>query len=248
LFANSSFKLYRTVKDSKFCFVLFLMLAFHSMIAQTDYNKVDEKEKKNGVWKGFYPESKRPRYEGTFEHGKEIGVFSFYDDTKAKSLIATREFNTTDNSAYTIFYDQAKNRVSEGKVIDKLFTGEWKYYHQASKIVMILENYKNGKLEGLRSVYYPSGNIAEEISYQNNIKNGLYKSFSENGIILEQSIYKNNEYNGLATFKDAQGNVVSKGLFLNGKKSGIWQFFTNGKLVNEINMITPGTVAKSGGN
>jgi antitoxin component YwqK of YwqJK toxin-antitoxin module len=224
------------------------MLAFHSMIAQTDYNKVDEKEKKNGVWKGFYPESKRPRYEGTFEHGKEIGVFSFYDDTKAKSLIATREFNTTDNSAYTIFYDQAKNRVSEGKVIDKLFTGEWKYYHQASKIVMILENYKNGKLEGLRSVYYPSGNIAEEISYQNNIKNGLYKSFSENGIILEQSIYKNNEYNGLATFKDAQGNVVSKGLFLNGKKSGIWQFFTNGKLVNEINMITPGTVAKSGGN
>jgi antitoxin component YwqK of YwqJK toxin-antitoxin module len=224
------------------------MLAFHSMIAQTDYNKVDEKEKKNGVWKGFYPESKRPRYEGTFEHGKEIGVFSFYDDTKAKSLIATREFNAIDNSAYTIFYDQAKNRVSEGKVIDKLFTGEWKYYHQASKIVMILENYKNGKLEGLRSVYYPSGNIAEEISYQNNIKNGLYKSFSENGIILEQSIYKNNEYNGFATFKDAKDSIVSMGLFLNGKKSGIWEFFDNGKLVKVINMSTLGIVVKSQGN
>jgi antitoxin component YwqK of YwqJK toxin-antitoxin module len=224
------------------------MLAFHSMIAQTDYNKVDEKEKKNGVWKGFYPESKRPRYEGTFEHGKEIGVFSFYDDTKAKSLIATREFNAIDNSAYTIFYDQAKNRVSEGKVIDKLFTGEWKYYHQASKIVMILENYKNGKLEGLRSVYYPSGNIAEEISYQNNIKNGLYKSFSENGIILEQSIYKNNEYNGLATFKDAKDSIVSMGLFLNGKKFGIWEFFDNGKLVKVINMSTLGIVVKSQGN
>jgi antitoxin component YwqK of YwqJK toxin-antitoxin module len=236
------------MKDFKFCFVLFLVLAFHSLIAQTDYNKVDEKEKKNGVWKGFYPESKRLRYEGTFEHGKEIGVFSFYDDTKAKSIIATREFNAIDNSAYTVFYDQAKNKVSEGKVIDKLFTGEWKYYHQASKIVMTLENYKNGKLEGLRSVYYPSGKIAEEISYLNNMKNGLYKSFSENGIILEQSIYKNNEYNGPATFKDAQGNVVSKGLFLNGKKSGIWQFFTNGKLVKEINMITPGTVGKSVGN
>jgi antitoxin component YwqK of YwqJK toxin-antitoxin module len=44
---------------------------------------------------------------------------------------------------------------------------------------MTLENYKNGKLEGLRSVYYPSGKIAEEISYLNNIKNGLYKSFRE---------------------------------------------------------------------
>jgi antitoxin component YwqK of YwqJK toxin-antitoxin module len=41
------------------------------------------------------------------------------------------------------------------------------------KIVMTLENYKNGKLEGLRSVYYPSGKIAEEISYLNNMKNGL---------------------------------------------------------------------------
>jgi antitoxin component YwqK of YwqJK toxin-antitoxin module len=72
-----------------------------------------------------------------------------------------------------------------------LFTGEWKYYHQASKIVMTLENYKNGKLEGLRSVYYPSGKIAEEISYLNNIKRSL-QEFSENGIILEQSIYNNN--------------------------------------------------------
>jgi hypothetical protein len=28
-----------------------------------------------------------------------------------------REFNAIDNSAYTVFYDQAKNKVSEGKVI-----------------------------------------------------------------------------------------------------------------------------------
>jgi antitoxin component YwqK of YwqJK toxin-antitoxin module len=53
------------------------------------------------------------------------------------------------------------------------------------KIVMTLENYKNGKLEGLRSVYYPSGKIAEEISYLNNMKNGLYKFF-QNGILNNQ--------------------------------------------------------------
>jgi antitoxin component YwqK of YwqJK toxin-antitoxin module len=72
-------------------------------------------------------------------------------------------------------------------VIDKLFTGEWKYYHQASKIVMTLENYKNGKLEGLRSVYYPSGKIAEEISYLNNIKNGLQE-------FLRMELYLNNQF------------------------------------------------------
>ncbi|WP_413998911.1 toxin-antitoxin system YwqK family antitoxin [Flavobacterium sp. W1B] len=213
--------------------------------AQTDFNKLDEKGKKHGLWKGFYGESKRPKYEGVFEHGKEIGVFNFYDDTKAKSVIATREFNANDNSAYTVFYDQAKNKVSEGKVINKLFEGQWKYYHQASQIVMTIENYKNGKLEGLRSVFYPNGKIAEEINFKNNLKDGVYKKYSDNGIVLEESTYKNNEYNGLAVFKDSDGNIASKGQFSKGKKTGVWQFFEKGKQVKEVNMSDLENASKS---
>ncbi|MFV5695737.1 toxin-antitoxin system YwqK family antitoxin [Flavobacterium sp. LB3P122] len=216
-------------------FVL-IFLNFFCLHAQTDFNKLDQNGKKHGLWKGMYEESKRPRYEGTFRHGKETGVFKFYDDTKAKSIIATREFNPNDNSAYTVFYDQAKNKVSEGKVVNKLFEGQWKYYHQASKIVMTIENYKNGNLEGLRTVFYPSGKIAEEITYKNNLKNGSYKKYTEKGIVLEESIFKNNEYNGLAIFKDTDGNIVSKGQFVAGKKSGIWEFFEKGKKVKDVNM------------
>ena len=231
-------------------FFTLLMLVFFSqnIVSQTDFNKLDEKGKKHGVWKGFYEESKRPRYEGTFEHGKEIGIFNFYDDTKAKSIIATREFNAKDNSAYTIFYDQNKNKVSEGKVVNKLFEGQWKYYHQASKNIMTTENYVNGKLEGLRTVFYLSGKIAEEISYKNNLKNGFYKKYTEKGIVLEESIFKNNIYSGLAIFSDTNGNVVSKGQFVNGKKSGIWQFFEKGKLVKETNMSFPENATKSKNN
>lgn len=236
------------MKDFKCCFLLILIFCSPIIIGQTSYNKVDEKGKKDGLWKGFYEDSKRIRYEGTFDHGKEVGVFTFYDDTKVKSTIATREFNSVDNSAYTIFYDQSKNKVSEGKVVNKLFDGQWKYYHQASKAVMTLENYKNGKLEGLRSVFYASGKIAEETNYKDNGKDGTYKSFSENGTVLEESIYKNNEYNGLALFRDPKGNLVSKGEFVQGKKSGVWQFFENGKLVKEINMSRSGNVSKSKAN
>ncbi|WP_035670846.1 toxin-antitoxin system YwqK family antitoxin [Flavobacterium sp. 83] len=225
------------------CALIFLNL--FCLHAQTDSNKLDEKGKKHGLWKGFFEESKRPRYEGTFVHGKETGVFNFYDDTKAKSVIATREFNSNDNSAYTIFYDQDKNKVSEGKVVNKLFEGQWKYYHQASKAIMTLENYTNGKLEGLRSVFYPSGKIAEEITYKNNLKDGVYKKYTEKEIVLEESIFKNNEYNGLAIFKDTDGNVVSKGQFVNGKKSGTWQFFEKGKKVKEVNMSNPQNATKS---
>jgi antitoxin component YwqK of YwqJK toxin-antitoxin module len=41
---------------------------------------------------------------------------------------------------------------------------------------MTTENYKDGKLEGLRSVFYPSGKIAEETSYKQNLKRGVYKN------------------------------------------------------------------------
>lgn len=220
-----------------YCF-LFLVFAFNtSVIAQTEFNQLDSKGLKHGVWRGFHPESKRIRYEGTFEHGKEIGFFNFYDDTKAQSVIATREFKNKDNSVFTIFYDQKKNKVSEGKVVNKLYEGKWIYYHQASKEIMTIENYKKGKLEGLRSVFYPSTKIAEEANFVHGIKQGNYKKYSEKAsVILEESNYKNGEYDGPAIYRDPLGNIVAQGKYVKGKKEGLWQFYENGKLVSEENM------------
>ena len=210
--------------------VFLISLLFSVLHAQTEYNKLDAKGMKHGIWKGVYEESKRPRYQGTFEHGKEVGVFQFFDDTQKGDVIATREFNSKDNSAYTVFYDQNKNKVSEGKVINKLFEGEWKYYHYASPAVMTTENYKNGKLEGVRTVYFLNGKVAEQITYVNNLKQGAYKKYTENGIVLEESNFKNNEYDGLAIFRNDSGIVVSKGMFTKGLKTGTWEVFENGKL------------------
>ena len=58
-----------------------LLLNTFFVVAQ-EVNKSDANGKKEGVWKGTYEVSKRPRYEGTFSHGKETGVFKFFDDTK----------------------------------------------------------------------------------------------------------------------------------------------------------------------
>ncbi len=101
-----------------------------------DINKLDENGKKHGLWKGVYEDSKRPRYEGSFDHGKEVGVFKFFDDTKVGTIIATRDFSAQDHSCYTIFYNQKNNKVSEGKVVGKQFEGEWKYYHENSPLIM----------------------------------------------------------------------------------------------------------------
>jgi antitoxin component YwqK of YwqJK toxin-antitoxin module len=213
--------------------VFLISLLFSVLHAQNEPNKLDAKGLRHGIWKGVYEESKRPRYLGTFEHGKEVGVFQFFDDTQKGDVIATREFNSKDNSAYTVFYDQNRNKVSEGKVVNKLFEGEWKYYHYASPAVMTTENYKNGKLEGLRTVYFLSGKVAEQINYVNNLKQGAYKKYTENGIVLEESNFKNNEYDGVSIFRNDSGIVVSKGMFAKGLKTGTWEVLENGKLVKK---------------
>ncbi len=216
-------------------YFLFVLLSIQSFLAQ-ETNKLDTKGLKDGLWKGIFEQSKRPRYEGTFNHGKEVGVFKFFDDTQAGTVIATREFNAKDNSCYTIFYNQKNNKVSEGKIVNKIYEGEWIYYHENSPSIMTKEIYKKGKLEGKRIVYFKDGKVAEEVNYVNDLKEGVYKKFTEKGILLEETSYIKGQFHGQATFRDPENNIVAEGKFKDGKKVGIWKFYEMGKLVSEENM------------
>ena len=215
--------------------ILFTLLAFLSLqtFAQ-EINKMDEKGQRHGLWKGTYEASKRPRYEGTFDHGKETGTFKFFDDTKEVKVIATRDFSAKDGSTYTTFFFYLGNKVSEGKEVNKLYEGEWKYFHFESKEIMATENYAKGKLHGIKKVFYKNGKIAEETTYVNGVKNGVYKKYSEKGDVFEDAIYKNDQFEGPVVYNDGAGKTI-KGQFKDGKKSGIWKYYTNGKLTKEEN-------------
>jgi antitoxin component YwqK of YwqJK toxin-antitoxin module len=221
------------MRDIKKCLLLVLLLTANLLSAQGETNKLDAAGKKHGQWKGYYEESKRVKYEGTFDHGKETGVFTFYDDTKIHTVVATRDFTKGNNSAYTTFFDPKKNKVSEGNIVNKAYEGEWKYYHEASPKIMTIEIYKGGKLEGKRSVFYISGKLAEETSYIGGVKQGPYKKYAENGVVLEDVNYKNGEIDGIGIYREPDGTIVSKGPYVNGMKKGVWEFYKGGKLVKK---------------
>ncbi len=209
-----------------------LLFSFYSF-AQTEINQLDGNGLKHGLWKGNHADSKRPRYEGTFEHGKEVGTFKYFDDTKAGTVIAVRQFDPKDDSVYTIFFNQKSRKVSEGKVKNKVYEGEWKYYHFDSDAVMTREFYKNGKLDGPRNVYFPDGKIAEEANYKDGIKHGIYKSYTNTGVALEEVKYVNGVIEGIGIYRDTDGNIVSKGPYVKGSKKGVWEFYEGGKLVRK---------------
>ena len=140
---------------------LLFLIALSTNLAAQDSNKNDAAGKRHGQWKGTYETSKKPRYEGTFDHGKEMGTFKFYADDAKSTLMATRVFEA-DGSCYTTFLDPDGNKVSEGREVNHLQEGEWKYYHHKSKAVMSTEHYIKGKLTGIRKVFFKNGAIAEE--------------------------------------------------------------------------------------
>lgn len=200
-------------------------------------NALDQKGLRHGLWNGFYDDSKILRYEGTFNHGKETGLFTYYANSDKKIVMATRNFDAK-NNAYTIFFDEKKNKVSEGNVVDKLREGIWKYYHKNSNAVMTTENYVNDKLEGSRKVFYSDGKLAEDVLYKNNVKEGLSKKYSKDGKLVEESTFANGVLQGSYKVYEESGEVAITGQFKDDLKKGLWRYYEKGKLVKEINTDT----------
>ena len=217
----------------KIKFAVFSVLLLTGISALAQGNQYDDKGKRHGKWGDVYETTKLPRYEGTFDHGKETGVFKFYKNDENSTLIATRDFSAGNGTSYTIFYDENGKKLSEGKEVNRLREGEWKFYHPGKEAILSVEQYSKGKLTGIRKTYFLNGNIAEEAEYKDGMKNGIYKKYTEKGIVLEESVYKNDELHGTATYRNSEGEVVSKGQFANNVKTGVWKYYEKGKLVKQ---------------
>lgn len=210
----------------------------YSQIKQIKENQLDEKGERHGVWRGYFEGTRIVRYEGKFNHGNEIGLFTYYANDAKKSVMATRNFDGKGN-AYTTFFDEKGNKVSEGNAKDQLRQGLWKYYHKGASSLMTTENYVNDKLEGIRKVFYSDGKVAEETPYKNGKKNGVARKYSGEGKLVEEATFENGLMQGPYTVYNANKTIVIKGQFKADKKNSIWNYYDeSGKLVKQINADT----------
>ncbi len=218
-------------------FFLYLLLMLVSsglpIFAQSEINQFDAQGKRHGVWKKTYPGTQQLRYEGTFEHGKEIGEFRFYCAECNDKPSVVKNFNGEDDTAKVKYFTIKGKLVSEGKMKGKDRVGEWVYYHEKSQQPMIRETYVDGKLDAKQITYYPNGTITQETEYKNGVKQGQENYYSPEGILLKKLFYQNGKLQGPATYYDANGNVVIKGFYKEDKKHGLWQYYQDGKLVLE---------------
>lgn len=212
----------------------FLLLTT-SLVMSQELNQLDSNGKRHGSWQKTFDNSKILRYEGQFNHGKPIGTFKFYEAISNKGvLVAKREFSQDSDLADVTFYTTKGNVIGKGKMKEKIYVGEWLYYHKDSKQLMTQEFYNTtGDLNGVKKVYYLSGNLAETTNYVNGKLEGESITYSEKGKVLRIETYKENKFHGLYKTYDLKGNVTQEGQYFNDVRKGIWKFYKDGKLVEK---------------
>lgn len=218
----------------KLLFLIFfgIFLNLPNLLAQ-ELNQVDADGNRHGLWQKKFPGTDQLRYEGTFEHGKEVGTFKFYCEDCKKTPMVVQEFKANSSISEVKYYTVKGKLVSEGKLDGKERVGEWLFYPKNSTKVMSREFYKNGKLDGLKTTYYLNQAVTEEITYVNGLKEGPNNYYSPEGVLLKKLQYRNDLLVGPAFYYDAGGNLSIEGNYKNDKKHGLWKYYKNGKVVLE---------------
>lgn len=223
-----------------------LLLLVATIVSSQNINQMDENGERHGVWKKNFDKTKILRYEGEFSHGKEVGLFKFYQNLGGQSVLtATRNFHDNDGLADVQFFSSTGKLISEGLMNGKLYIGIWKYYQKGSNTLLNLENYNDsGMLEGERLVYYENGQIAQKENYNKGILQGISYWYAENGVLIKEETYDNNQLHGLSKYYNPEGVLIIEGLYKQGKKHGFWKYYEDGKLVEEKNFSPAGKYKK----
>lgn len=212
---------------------IFFFFFVSSLAAQEALNQHDSNGERHGFWREYYDNSKTQiKFEGEFVHGKESGLFKFYQEG-LKQPAAIMEFDPASDTVQAKFLTQKGKTISEGKMLDQQRTGLWTYYHKDSDKVMMTETYRNGILNGIKTTFYPNGRVAEEANYVDGQLHGSRKLFSEKGVVLEDLNYDKGELHGPAKFYNGKGELMSEGKYKRDKHHGTWRYYENGQLVKE---------------
>jgi antitoxin component YwqK of YwqJK toxin-antitoxin module len=212
-------------------FTGFLMQPF--IYGQKTLNQFDNQGNRHGKWIEYFNKNdKLPKFEGEFIHGKETGVFKFYQKG-FKQPTAVMTFDPESDTVSAKYLSQNGKTISEGQIVEKKKIGLWTYFHKNRDKIMMTENYRDGKLHGLKRVFYEDGVLAEEANYNLGELHGNRKLYSVKGVVLEDLTYVNGELHGPAKFYNGKGELMSEGIYKNDKHHGTWRYYENGKLKEE---------------
>lgn len=108
--------------------------------------------------------------------------------------------------------------------------GLYSKYYDDGKILEVA-NYKDGKLNGERTLYYASGKIMQVENYIENQYEGKFTAYFEDGSLQQEGTYKDNMMNGIwKNFFKGQENKIKEEITLKDNHvNGLYkEYYPNG--------------------
>ncbi len=128
--------------------------------------------------------------------------------------------NNMDRKNYKWYLKNSSNAYS-GKFIDYYLDGK----KQGEGI------FKNGKVNGLRKMYFQNGQISMERVYSSGVENGFEKEYYEDGTIKQKGVFLNGKENGTWEMYHPNGQLKQRTTFDYGKMDGeSISYYSTGKI------------------
>jgi len=206
----------------RYCLLLAALLIAVAAVAQ-DSNKTDRKGRRQGIWRDYYANGQM-RYEGKFKNDKCKGTFRYYDEQG--KLKATNEFDKSGEKALNKTYAPNGRVVATGYYQNQKKEGEWKYFDASSGQLLMVEDNKDGKVDGWSRLFNPNnGKLAEETQFVNGKPQGQCKKYSDTGVLIMEGQYRNGLLDGPAKTYYNSGALKEEGQYTKGEKTGLWKTY-----------------------
>ena len=159
----------------------------------------------------------------TFVNGKENGIDTTYYESGCPQVIRSH-IQGAESGQWLYMYDSTQYLAWEMNY----YLGEKHGKHIFMKKngdTTKWENYKNGRLDGMRRTYYPDSRIKKEVSYKEGILDGSFKIYNLEGVVIEEIKYKQGKKDEDAKYFYDDGKPLKIEHWNMGVKDGDFKIF-----------------------
>ena len=138
--------------------------------------------------------------------------------------------NISDIRVKETYYDTAQTRLHTVYFENELgYAQKWVYFEDGQ--LYILENYKDGRLDGERYEYYPTGELKECAEYIDGLLDGRLQKFDIQGRLREECDYYQGQKHGCDISYFANQRIQRLYLYTHGQPDGTCtEKYENGRL------------------
>lgn len=133
------------------------------------------------------------------------------------------------NELITIDTYNEDTRIRELYCIDKDSLIQGVKITEIDGVLYEKAEYRDGALNGLRTIFFPDGNIEIEENYVSGVLTDTLKVFHSNGKLKISMPYKNGSLEGVVMKYNTDGNLIEKVSFKDNEENGLFEeYFPDG--------------------